>query len=370
MIWQVLHHLVALRRLGFDVWYVTDCDTFVGNPGTFKIAADPAATLEYLAGYFDRVGLGDRWIFNVPHCPERCVGSTASGLAQLYSDVDVAINLNGAQKLRPEHERIRRIVYLQTDPVGDQVAVALGDDEITPHLDLHHDFFTYGENIGSPDCLVPSTRYDWQPTRPPVCVDWWDNLRGPSAPGRLTTVANWNQHKDKEVVWQGERYYWGKNLEFRRFLDLPQESAVPLELALISVPERDLAELKNHGWNVIAGQSLADPFGYRDYIGASMGEFTVAKDQNVRMQTGWFSDRSACYLAAGRPVVTQDTGFGKILPTGEGLFAFQSKQDALAAIDAIAGDYARHSAAAREIAREFFAAETVLGNILSRIGLL
>jgi len=128
--------------------------------------------------------------------------------------------------------------------------------------------------------------------------------------------------------------------------------------------------MRTHGWRITSGQALSDPFVYSDYVRNSVGEFTVAKDQNVRMRSGWFSDRSACYLAAGRPVITQDTAFGNILPTGEGLFAFRSEHDALAAIEAVARDYERHSVAARAIAREYFDAERVLGHVMRTIGLL
>jgi hypothetical protein len=182
-------------------------------------------------------------------------------------------------------------------------------------------------------------------------------------------VANW-KHTGKDIVWQGETYYWSKHLEFQHFINLPSRSALPLELAIGGVSDAERVDMHRHGWRVVPSVSLAEPSAYREYICASRGEFTVAKDQNIRLRSGWFSDRSACYLAAGRPVITQDTGFGNVIPTGAGLFAFRTEDEALAAIATVAHDYERQSHAARCIAQEYFAAECVLGDVLRRIGLL
>ncbi len=162
-------------------------------------------------------------------------------------------------------------------------------------------------------------------------------------------------------------------MEFLKFIDLPRRTKQEFELALAWEDETDeeaIPQLTSYGWRVIDGISLSlDIAPYRDYILGSRGEFTVAKDQNIRLRSGWFSDRSACYLAAGKPVVTQDTAFGNILPIGRGLFAFRSMEDILAAIDAIQSDYTRHCRAAREIAEEYFAAENVLRSLLERASL-
>jgi hypothetical protein len=147
-------------------------------------------------------------------------------------------------------------------------------------------------------------------------------------------------------------------------------SALPLEAALGAISDEEVTDLRRHGWRIVPSVSVAAPDRYREYIRASRGEFTVAKDQNIRLRSGWFSDRSACYLAAGRPVITQDTGFANILPTGKGLLSFATRDEALAAIEDVAQDYARHAAAARDIAADCFAAERVLGDMLRRIGLL
>jgi len=370
MTWQVLHHLVGLRRLGFDVWYVEDADRSVFHPLTFCATLDATANIAYLARHMESIGLGDRWIFRPPGVYDTCFGACGpAGLAQLYKEADAVLNLCGAQELRPSHQDIRCLVYLETDPVTNQIGVANGSLQTIETLAAYDVLFTYGENFGAPDCGVPVERFCWQPTRPPVCVDWWATTASPAPGAALTTVANW-KHTGKDVIWQGETYYWSKHHEFLRFIDLPRHSSIPLELALGAMSGDEAAHMRNHGWRIVPSVSLSDPSAYRDYIRASYGEFTVAKDQNIRLRSGWFSDRSACYLAAGRPVITQDTGFPNLLPTGAGLFAFTTMDEALAAIEAVAQDSTRHAAAARQIAEEYFAAERVLGDVLRRIGLL
>lgn len=368
MTWQVLHHLEGFRRLGFDVWYVEDSDRPVLDPHHLGPTQDPADNLRFLDRQMKRLDMQDRWVFRAPGDVQRCHGALdREGLASLYREADAVINLCGSHALRDEHEEIRRLVYLQTDPVADQVYVAMGEPWITGELDAHDHLFTYGANLGNPDCGVPVERFTWHPTRPPVVIDWWETDAPPANPA-MTTVANWRD-LGRDVVWNGETYHWRKDLELRRVQNLPARSPLPLELALEGISDDRAEELRRIGWRVVPARALTDPDAYRAYVRDSLGEFTVAKDQNVRLRSGWFSDRSACYLAAGRPVVTQDTGFGADLPTGKGLFAFTDEAEAAASIEAIAGDYAGHSSAAREIAREYFCAERVLGELVERAGL-
>jgi hypothetical protein len=370
MTWQVLHHLVGIRRLGFDVWYVEDSDRPVYHPTTYWPTQEYRENVAYLARHMERIGLGERWIFRPPAQYATCCGARdLAGLHRLYREADAVLNLCGAQELRPEHQDIRCRVYLETDPVASQIGVAIGHQPTLDSLAAHHHLFTYGANLGAPDCLVPLERFHWHPTRPPVCLDWWAPTAPPAAEAALTTVANW-KHTGRDIVWQGETYYWSKHYEFLRFVDLPSRAALPLELALGTLDTADRDMLLHHGWRLVSAACVADPCAYRAYIRASRGEFTVAKDQNIRLRSGWFSDRSACYLSAGRPVITQDTGFGNTLPTGEGLFAFATEAEALEAIATVAGDYKRHAKAARQIAEEFFAAERVLGEVFQHIGLL
>ena len=365
MTWQVLHYVAGLRRLGYDVWYVEDSDRFLLNASDFSRTGAWQTNVEYLACHMQAIGFGDRWVFRPPRNADATCGALDfEGLKDLYRDADAVINVCGAQELLPWHEAIRCLVYVQTDPVSDQVAVACGDTSKVAELDAYHHLFTYGENIGEPDCLVPVDRYTWHKTRPPVCVDWWDGAPVPADGAALTSVLKW-QHEAKDVRWRGDTWHWSKHREFRRFVDVADFSTLPLELAISSVPQGDLDELHRHGWRTRPSASVADPAAYRDYIRSSMGEFTAAKEQYVAPKSGWFSDRSVCYLAAERPVITQETGFSKYVPSGQGLFAFSTVEEALAAIDAVRSDYPLQSRRAREVASEYFAAERVLADMMA-----
>jgi hypothetical protein len=368
MTWQVLHHLAGLRRLGFDVWYVEDSDRPLYSATSYLITEDCRDNIAYLAGYMDALGLGDRWIIREPGSA-RCAGARdLEGLHRLYREADAVLNLCGAQEARPEHDAIRRLAYLQTDPVADQVAVANGDEARIRDLARYDYLFTYGANLGAPDCLVPADGHRWVPTRPPVCVDWWEGAPPPGEGAALTTVAKWS-HEGKDVTWRGERWRWSKDHEFRGFIKVAARSALPLELAVSSISDDELQGLRDQGWRTVPSATVKDPPAYRDYIQRSLGEFTVAKEQYVRPRSGWFSDRSVCYLAAGRPVVAQATGFEAHVPTGNGLLAFSDVDGAVAAIESVARDYARHACAAQAIAREHFAAEKVLDRVMTEMGL-
>lgn len=370
MTWQVLHYLVGLRRLGFDVWYVEDSDRYLYDAETFERTTAYESNLAFLSRQMAAIGLEDRWIFRPPVTENVCFGAKDfAGLAALYQETDAVLNLCGAQELHDRHLASRCLVFVETDPVENQIRVALGDQDKIEELDAYSYLFTYGENLGASDCLVPMERYTWHPTRPPVMLDWWNTEGAGPENEALTTVAKW-MHTGKDVTWQGETWHWSKHYEFNRFLGLPSKASLPLELAVSAISQDEIDGLHRHGWRTVSSDDMLDPDSYRNYICTSKGEFTVAKEQYVRPRSGWFSDRSVCYLAAGRPVVTQETGFSKFIPTGEGLFAFSNADEAVVAIDAIAADYARHSCAAREIAREYFATERVLADLMRKIGLL
>lgn len=368
VVWQNVHYLVGLERLGCEVWYVEaharTPSMFVaheGEDGSEKAAA-------FIDGVMRRFGLAGRWAFQALHGDGRCFGLSDTQLARLYAEADIIINLHGGTIPQHEHAATGRLVYLETDPV--QLQIELHDQLQTTidFLDPHVAFFTFGENIGSADCGLPvSEFFTFQPTRQPVVMDFWN----PAATGpgtAFTSIGNWEQQW-REVWFRGERYSWSKHHEFLKFIDLPRQTAQRLELALASYSEETRALLTGHGWHVRSAMDFsADADAYRAFIAGSRGEFTVAKDQNVRLRSGWFSDRSATYLAAGRPVITQDTGFGNILPTGAGLFAFQTMDDVLRALDAINGGYARHARAAEEIARGYFDHEVVLRPLLAAVG--
>jgi hypothetical protein len=333
-------------------------------------------------------GFSDRWAYRSVTDSGRSFGLSDSQVGRLFKQADILVNVTASTVLRDEHLRVPIRIYLETDPVLPQIEIAKGNSFYIELLGAHTHHFSYGENLGAPDCAVPVERFHYFSTRQPIVLDWWSGSTNAIGDGanrlphpRFTTIANWRQ-SGKDIDWNGEHYTWSKHHEFLKFIELPRRTVQPLELALAlktGTPTQDrswtglndeeaeaISLLKAHGWRVINAMSFStDIFAYRDYMLGSRGEFTVAKDQNVRLRSSWFSDRSACYLAAGRPVITQDTGFGKFIPAGEGVFSFTTMENIVAALDAINSDYEKHSRAARAIAEEYFRAETVLAKLLN-----
>ena len=364
-VWLVAQYLEGFRRLGCDVSYVeahgitpTKLMQTPQDDGSEQAA-------RWLGGMMERFGFGDRWAYHALHDDGRCFGMSASRLRELYRDADIIINLHGGTVPLPEHSETGRLLYLETDPVELEIELHDGDPAAIEFLAPHRSFATWGLNYGADDCRVPlppDLRYRHSP--PPVILDFWEGADGAAAE-RFTTIGNWRQ--PGRVVLDGETYFWSKHLEFRKFIKLPKLTTQRFELALSrsSMREGDLEKIERYGWSVRDALEVSiDIDTYRDYILGSRGEFTVAKDQNVRLRSGWFSERSAQYLAAGRPVITQDTGFGSYLPTGEGLFPFTTMDEILDAVERINGDYDRHARAAREIARTYLSYDVVLPKLL------
>lgn len=364
--WQAVHYLVALERLGFEAWYVEDHGANPYDPRINSVAMDCGYNLDVLRAAMERHGLGGRWAYwdainDVYH------GLSRERVRALFAEADGLINLCGATRLRDEHMACPIRIMIDTDPVYEQIKYALADPAARAYLDDHTHFFTYGESLGTPDCTIPLSGVPWRPTRPPVAVDLWPAPSG--EPPDFTTIATW-ENKGKNIEFEGQSYVWSKHVNFLRFLDLPRRRpGTGFRMALIAEREA-VREVESHGWHVVDSVPISagmDP--YRDFIAGSRGEFTVAKDIYVRTNSGWFSDRAVCYLASGRPVVTMRTGFDRRCPSGEGLFEFSTHDEALAALDAIAADYRRHSSAARELAREHFDAQRVVGALLVEAGL-
>jgi len=367
-IWLVAHYMVGLRRLGYDPYYV---EAHARTPSMLMKSNDDDSS-ELAAGFIcnvmRRFDFGDRWAFHALHDDGRCFGLSESELKCLYADADLIVNLHGSTMPKPEHYATDRLIYLETDPVELEVELYNGDEKAREFLAPHRAFFTWGENYGNPDCRVPvPDGFDVRPTRAPVVLDFWDSA-DPTGGDAFTTIGNWKQSW-REVKFQGDVYYWSKHFEFLKIIDLPCHTSQPFELALSSYDSKTRQMLNEHGWRVVDAMDFStDVDAYLGYIGSSRGECTVAKDQNIRLRSGWFSERSAQYLAAGRPVITQETGFSNILPTGEGLFAFSTMEDILNAVDRINSDYPASCRAAKEIAREYFSYDVVLPPLLEAAG--
>ena len=370
MIWQVFHYMEGLRRLGFDVWYVEDSENPCMHPQTWERVGYYHDTVRFLDQVMKRFDFRDRWVFRPPGLENECLGALdLDGLHALYEQSEVVFNLCGANRVRPEHATIKRLALLQTDPVAPQIDNAAGNERSIQYHARHGYHFTYAENIGTAQCLIPDDPFEWIPTRPPIVTDWWTPDKPPVQPARMTTIANWDT-KGKDAQWKGQNLRWDKSLEFQKLIDTPSRSPLRLELSLSRITDGDRQMLEQHGWLIDDAKKLSDGDRYREYIMGSLGEFTVAKEQYVLSRSGWFSDRSACYLAAGRPVITQDTGFGDVIPEGMGLLSFSDAEEAVEAIKAVHADYEAHARAALELSREYFEAETVMGDVMRHLGLL
>jgi hypothetical protein len=365
--WQAIHYLVSLEQLGYRAWYVEDGGANPFDPRANSVAMACDYNVSYLRRAMECIGLGQRWSYwDAIH--DVRYGLTHRQVCALYARADALINLCGATRLREEHLSCPVRIMIDTDPVYEQIKYATADQASRAYLEAHTHFFTYGENLGAEDCPVPLSGIPWHSTRPPVDVSLWP--KPGDKPPCFTTIGTW-ENKGKNIEFNGSRYVWSKHVNFLQYLDLPKLRPTScFRLAMLAPNDRVRSAVTNGGWSLVDPRPLsADMLRYRDFITHSRGEFTVAKDIYVRPNSGWFSDRSVCYLAAGRPVVTMRTGFSKFYPVGRGLFEYSSHEEALAAVDAIAADYHGHSRAAQDLAREYFASDRVVGSLLAGAGL-
>ncbi len=371
VIWQHIHYVVGLQRLGHDVYYIEDSARLPYNPETFEINNE----FDYAAKLLDRLSrefnFRNRWAF----CARYLKGNPTAGLPlkkirQLYREADAILNICGTQEFNDDLLKSDRILYIESDPGVEQIKIDKGERSTIDYLRRHRALFTFGENVGTKDFPVPTHNFKWIPTRQPVVTDLWKTNRSPPRAAVFTSIANWSTSGLKDMTWRGEKYLWSKSREFIRFVAAPRKSGETFELATNIKDRQTRVKFERNGWRFESPLQLSvDYWLYRDYICRSKAEFTVAKDQYVRLNTGWFSDRSVCYLAAGRPVVIQETGFTKNYGGDAGLLSFRSLGEIVEAVKMINADYAKHSRAARQIAREIFEAEKVVESLLDRAGI-
>jgi hypothetical protein len=360
--WAVLQYVLGLRGLGHDVYFVEPVPATSLRPNGASLAATMNAA--YFLDVVARFGLADRAAL-LEQETRQTVGLSYAALVEAMRPCELLINVSGMLTDRRLLETIARRVYLDLDPAFVQLWDAV--ERIDMRLEGHTHFVTVGQAIGAAGCDIPTCGRTWIPTLQPVCLSEWPARPGKPA-GEWTTVGNWRGYGS---IHHGGKFYGQKAHSLRRLIDLPTRTRERLRLALSIDPgeTNDLEALRNHGWHLVDPAAAAGtPGRYRDFIQDSKGELGIAKSGYVESRCGWFSDRSVCYLASGRPVVAQDTGFNRFIPTGEGLFAFDTSDAALGAIDAINSDYRRHCQRARDLAVAYFAAELVLERLLERIG--
>ena len=370
VIWQHLHYIVGLQRMGHEVYYVEDSARYPYNPVNFETADNcgyAVATLRELAKTY---GFNGRWAYCARFLnPPQSFGLKLQRLRELYREADVVLNVCGSNELNEDLARSEHLIYVETDPGFEQIKIDQGDDRTIHYLRRHRVLFTFGENVGKSMFPVPLHGFHWLPTRQPIVMDFWRVDSAPSAGSIFTTIANWSTRGRKDFEWNGEAYLWSKAENFLQYTDVPIMTGEAIEIAADIRDVSTAKRLRAAGWHLKDPHVLSiDREAYRGYIRCSRGEFTVAKDQYVRLNTGWFSDRSACYLAAGRPVITQETGFTRLFGGEKGLLSFSNVDEVGEAVAAIRGDYATHARAAFEIAVEFFDAGKVLTSLLDRAG--
>jgi hypothetical protein len=367
VIWQHVHYIVGLQQLGHEVYYIEDSARLPYNPETYQVNNDFDYASEILGRLARDFNFQNRWAF----CARYLKGNPTAGLTlgkikQLYRDADAILNVCGTQELNDDLLESDRLIYVESDPGVEQIKIDKGTRSTIDYLRRHRALFTFGENVGTKKFPVPVHGFKWLPTRQPVVTRFWKTNRLPARMAVFTSVANWSTSGLKDIGWRGKKYLWSKSREFLRFVTAPKKAGETFELATNIRDQETRATFERNGWRLRSPLELSiDYWFYRDYVQRSKGEFTVAKDQYVRLNTAWFSDRSACYLAAGRPVITQETGFTKLYGGDAGLFAFKSLGEIVDAAKMINADYSKHSRAAREIACEIFDAKRVLGSLLA-----
>lgn len=357
--WDYLQYVLGLTQLGHDVYYVEDTGQWPYNPREGGLGKDCDFNVQYLADIMSRYGLAEQWAYRFPW-QSRWFGLSAAKRQEVIRSADLLINVSGTLERPEEYRQVSRLAYIDSDPVFTQVKLARGQLDFRKLIDVHDVQFSFGECLSA---QVPETGHQWRPTRQPIVLSEWR----PEKPFRevFTTVMNWTSYKP--VVYRNQTF-GQKDLEFMRFRELPSLIApTVLEIAVNAGKTRRTPRqlLAHKGWRVVdPAEVCPDLDTYRDYIESSKGEWSIAKNGYVGGRCGWFSCRSACYLAAGRPVAVQDTGFGDVLPVGEGLLSFKTVEEAVTSIKDIEGSYQRHAKAARELAAEYFDATKVLARLI------
>jgi hypothetical protein len=370
--WDYFQYVIGLRRLGWDVLYVEDSGRWAYDPEQETTVEDGSRNASYLAAQIERLGpeYAQRWFYR--DAAGKTWGAEWPQVVEFCESADLFLNLSRSALARDEYLAASRAALIDSDPIYTQAQLLSdlhsGDPDARERLRLFRQYdtlFTFAENIGCDDCRVPQCGFEWTPTRQPVVLDCFTDSIVPVSRRRptLTTVASWEPMEKGPVV-EGVAYK-GKSSEFANFIELAAISPMPLEVALSGPAPLD--RLRSAGWTIVEGYSVSrDPWIYRDYLANSFAEWCIAKNAYVASRSGWFSCRSACYLALGVPVIAQETGFSRIIPTGEGLLSFTTLEQARAAIARVKENPDRHAKAAREVAREYFDSAKILTRLLEK----
>lgn len=362
--WDYVQYALGFMGLGHDVWYLEDTGSWAYDPVKQEPSADCSANTSYLARSMEAFGMGDRWIYR-NGADGRYHGVRGEDEAnRIFSEADVLINVSGACWLRPETSRIPRKLFLDGDPMFTQIGMVT-DERTGDHIRAHDEHFTFGLHVGHAGCRLPEGGVKWQPTVQPIHLESWQPGTGGNPEGAWTTVMNWSSYGAKEY---DGALYGQKSEEFMRFSGLPGATGERFVLAMGQGVGRNrpTAELERLGWQILEPDlHLPDFVSYQDFLRSSKAEWSVAKNGYVNSRSGWFSCRSACYLALGCPVVVQDTGWSEHLPSGDGALAFSTEHEAAEAILKVRDKYQHHCKAARAYAEKHFECKSVCDALLN-----
>ena len=352
--WCSLMYLLGLRTLGHEVFYIEDTGECIYDPEQDALSLDPSYGTRHIHQALEPFGLGDRWSFI--NYDGSYHGKSKEDVRAYCADADLFVNLSGGSWFwRDEYMRIPRRVFIDSDPVFTQLAIAKGESWYVNFFQEFDRLFTFGANIGTANSDVPTAGFTWNKTWQPVITGLWQTTAPPTG-DRFTTVMTLKTESFTDL-------HGNKDREFVRFIELPGRTAARFELA-VNGPQRFLRE---HGWSTIDGMSISRSlWDYRDFIQGSKAEFSVAKHAYVSHRSGWFSDRTECYMAAGRPALVQDTGWSSHVPSGMGLVGFTTLEEAVEGLNLLERDYKLHARRAREIAAEYFDASRILPPFLER----
>jgi len=373
--WDYIQYPLGFAEMGHDVFYIEDTRLWPIFQSNDNGQVNCALNVKHLSNVMNAFDLSNRWAYR-DEISGKCFGMTEGQIKQICKTTDVFVNISCSTVMRKEYQSIPKRVLIDSDPMFTQIQYLTelmftkGKSKMKELVDAHTHHFSFGLNIGADDCNVPTCGIQWMPTLQPICLSHWPASELPRTGSAFTTVMNWTVVPP--VKFNDET--WGqKDVELMRLMDLPEEVPdIPLSLAISQTTGEPFPynTARRFGWRILDPKKcVPDWKTYRKFIQKSIAEFSIAKETYVKARTGWFSCRSACYLATGRPVVLQDTGWSSYLPNDQGLLPFRDKKSAIETLRKVNSEVASHSHAARAIAEEYFNSKKVLSKILNHLGL-
>ncbi len=364
MVLHSLNYVLGLKKLGYDVYFLEDSQDEIRayNPIKNSVSSDYSYGVHYLQELMSKHGLSNKWLYrDIPN--DIYYGLNKKQAAHLFKKADLFINLSGYTPHRKEYMQIKNTCFIDTDPGFTQIKLIENPEQLKEVKLFYDNFFTFGQGIVHRTSSIPDLGIAWKGTVQPIFMDFWKNEIRPVKKGKFTTIMNW---KSYESLKYKKMILGAKDVEFMKYMNIPQKAHDVFEVVLGSNNFKEGSSfLRDHGWSVKKAVSTTLAISsYADYVNKSKAEFSVAKNGYVATQTAWFGDRSAYYLAAGKPVILEETGFSKYIPTGKGLFSFSTEAEAVRAVKEVNDHYEYHCREARKMALKYFDSGIVLEKLI------